>query len=831
MKKPMSKLKLSFSILLLCWLAATTFPTHSAAQGERGVKLNVGASPGDSARGVKPELWAVVVGISRYQHGDQDVEGSRIANLKYAAEDAQAISNFLQSEEGGGFRDVAEGGHLILLKDEQATKANLEAALNGLRQAKPDAYFVVYLAAHGVIVPQRNLQTNTTDEVPYFFLYDTDPRQIQQTALRMDYVQKLIREIPAKSGLVLSDTCHSAGVDMAGRGVRLAQSRDSGAAIESLRTVSDGVGLIAAAGQTESSLERDSLGHGVFTWSLLEGLRGHADNDKDGVVIFDELTRYLRNEVPRLTNNRQNPYFNTTKIGANRIALSRVQYGAKACEPPNCGTLVVRAPDLNEVMVSLDDTAPLTVGARFERTWALPPGEHKLTFIRGNLREERKTTVEPGRSLFYEINLTFSQADERRSFKEDKQATPLVEVEPAQVNVYVRDEQTPQPAAKDLFTKALTSYDRQQFEEAIDLLNRAIQANGGAYADAFVYRGRAEQSLDLKKEAVASFREAIRLRPTDYETRTLLAEARFKAGDNLNEVERELRTIVARHPNDDFARLVLADLLFLRRDLIGAELQLRRAIRNRPLSAPAHLILADVLMDLGGKECETLRATGKTSPTPNAKLQEAISEAQKAVNLFGELTRKREITSNDTTQKLSMGRVFISGARFSTTAALAEANHALARAYVQAIELDDAVAGNSNYLTDARQALTEASKYAQQLRDPLRRVLLLETSARLWLLQENVASAITDAEDALRQAAQIPTLTDFYDPHFTLYSAYATQQNSARAAEHLRQYLKGYGFKMSADQRAALEDELKALQRNPQLQPKGGKKKKGDKDH
>lgn len=787
----------------------------------------MGASPAASQRGHKPELWAVVVGISRYQYGDQDIEGSRIANLKYAAEDAQAVSNFLQSEEGGSFREDGAHDRLILLRDEQATRANVTRALDALRQAKPDAYFVIYLAAHGVLVPQRNAQTNQTEEIPYFFLYDTDPRQIEQTALRMSHVQRLIRETPARSGLLLSDTCHSASVDMAGRGVRIAaNNRNTGPTLAALDPVSEGVGVIAAAGQTESSLERDNLGHGVFTWCLLEGLRGHADTDKDGVVIFDELTRYLRHHVPRMTADRQNPYFNTTAIGANRIALAKVRYAGPACEPASCGTLVVRAPDLNEVLVAVDDQPPLAVGARIERTWKLPAGEHKLTFTRGKLRDERRATVEAGRSLFYEINLSFTQGDQQRTFKDDTRDVAIAPSNapgPMQVSVHVREETTPQPPARELFDKGVASYDLQKFEEAVDLLTRAVAANNGAYADALVYRGRAEQSLGRKQDAIASFRAAVSLRPTDYETRTLLAEARFNAGDNLNEVERELRAITTRHPHDDFARLVLADLLFLRGQLIEAEMQLRRAIRNRPLSPPAHLILADVLMTLGGREAEATRRSGQTTTQSNAKLMEAINEAQQAVTLFTELTRRRELTPNNPAQPpgTTMARVFLSGARYTTTAALAEANHALARALVHAIEYDDTQAGNQTHLTRARQALDEAALHAGQLRDPLRRVLVTETSARLWLLQENVAQAISEAETALRLAAPIPGLTDFYDPHYTLYAAYATQQDFARACEQLQLYLKGYGFKMPAEQRAALEDELKACRRKAESQIKG----------
>ncbi len=809
-----------FAIFAFSLLFASS-ETQGQTQGERGLKIRVGAAPGEIDKGPAPDLWAVIIGVSRYQYGDQDIDGSRIPNLKYATEDALGLNNFLRSEEGGGFRDVSDNGHLILLRDDQATKAEVERALNTMKQSKPNDYFVLYIAAHGVLVPQYDPNTKVSEDVPYFFLYDTDPRSqqsIDQTGLRMERLQQLIREIPAKKGLVLTDTCHSAGVDMAGRGVKLAASRANLRHIEEMQRIPEGIGFIAAAQQTESSLERDELGHGVFTSCLLEGLRGHADTNRDGRVIFEELAKYLNIEVPRMTNNQQHPHINTTRISTNQITLSEVRYTTSACDKQPCGTLVVRAPELEEVMVVVDDSAPLPLGARAERTWKVPAGDHRITFTHGGQREEMRAKVEAGRSLIFEVNLSFTESN----------SNDLVEPAPAQVNVYFREEQEPSPEAKDLLIKGIVSFDRQQFEDSIETLNRAIAANNGAYADALVYRGRAEQSLGRKKEAVASFQQALKLRPTDYETRTLLAEARFNAGDNLRAVEQELRKIITLHPNDDFARLVLADMILARGgvNLIEAEMQLRRAIRNRPLSPPAHLILADVLMDLGGRETEAVRSRGAVMTQPNAKLAEAITEAEKALSLFTELSRKRAANVSGP-KPPSMANVFLSGARYTNTAALAEANHAVARALMRAIENDDTQAGNHDYLRRARAAIEEAAKHARQLRDTLRLTLVMETSAHLSLMQEDVQSAIKSAEEALRLAAQTPGLNNFFDPHFTLYSAYATQQDFARAAEHLQIYLNGYRFKMKPEQSQALDAELKRLRRDAQLH--GQSKSKGDK--
>ena len=64
----------------------------------------------------------------------------------------------------------------------------------------------------------------------------------------------------------------------------------------------------------EYSRETDKLGggHGVFTWYLLQGLKGQADTPKgggdgDGHVTLGEVIEYTRDQVKRYTGNRQHP--------------------------------------------------------------------------------------------------------------------------------------------------------------------------------------------------------------------------------------------------------------------------------------------------------------------------------------------------------------------------------------------------------------------------------------------------------------------------------------------------------------------------------------------
>ena len=66
--------------------------------------------------------------------------------------------------------------------------------------------------------------------------------------------------------------------------------------------------------QGETSIESSKLGHGVFTWYLLQAMRGEADNpanktggNGDGNVTLGEVIEYTRDQVKRFTNNQQHP--------------------------------------------------------------------------------------------------------------------------------------------------------------------------------------------------------------------------------------------------------------------------------------------------------------------------------------------------------------------------------------------------------------------------------------------------------------------------------------------------------------------------------------------
>jgi len=231
------------------------------------------------------ERWAVIIGISDYRADD-------IPDLDYAAADATAFRDFLLSDAAGPFQE----DHVLFLANDAATgQAMREALFVFLQQADWNDLVVIYVAAHGAPDPER------PDNL-YLLPYDASLDALAATGFPMwDVKTALRRQIASERVVVLADACHSAGTG---------EDDDNpiGASFAELFSPSRRLTLTAA-DLNELSFEdaRWGGGHGVFTFHLLEGLRGGADTDGDGIVTFTEAAGYVAGNVRTDTNGRQNP--------------------------------------------------------------------------------------------------------------------------------------------------------------------------------------------------------------------------------------------------------------------------------------------------------------------------------------------------------------------------------------------------------------------------------------------------------------------------------------------------------------------------------------------
>lgn len=231
-------------------------------------------------------LHVVAVGINAY-------ENPKYA-LNYGRPDAEGFASALME----GASRIFAGVDRTLLFDASATKLGIERALVEVAaKAKPEDAFVFYYAGHGA------MSEGNAEQSPEFHLAPVDVRQLYgddaelaRAGMSAGRLKELIARIPAQKQLIVFDACQSGGaVDaFARRGA--AEER----AIAQLARAT-GVMVIAATETEQFASELAKLGHGVFTYALLQGLAGKADRSADGKITVKEIEAYLNDAVPELT--------------------------------------------------------------------------------------------------------------------------------------------------------------------------------------------------------------------------------------------------------------------------------------------------------------------------------------------------------------------------------------------------------------------------------------------------------------------------------------------------------------------------------------------------
>ncbi|MBT64179.1 MAG: hypothetical protein CML13_13320 [Puniceicoccaceae bacterium] len=238
------------------------------------------SNPAESNGGIR--LFTLIVGVDEYTNPKY--------NLNYAVADAEALAAKIYAKN----KDVFTSVENRMLLNQDATRKQILNAFSeiGAQMSARDA-FVFYYAGHGVI---------DSDGDGTFYLAPANITQLygNSSGLRIEGIsaaelRQLSANLAAQKQLFLLDACQSgeALVTIAQRGAAEEQ------AIAQLAR-STGTHWLTASGSEQFATEFDDLGHGAFTYALLQALDGKADTG-NGVVTVNELKAYLESAVPELT--------------------------------------------------------------------------------------------------------------------------------------------------------------------------------------------------------------------------------------------------------------------------------------------------------------------------------------------------------------------------------------------------------------------------------------------------------------------------------------------------------------------------------------------------
>jgi len=253
---------------------------------------NSRSAPASSVR----NIYVLVIGISSYNDPS-------IPKLRYSHADARAIHDFFSSSTS----TLAKPSNVHFLTDKPnqdglvADKRGILLALNRYliqRAVNEDDMVILYFAGHG------DVGKHPTKGTEYYLIpQDATMSDLFVTGIELAEFERMWSAIPAKTKILIADACNSGGFSgMRGLGI---------SGVESVG--GEAKAVFSACKSDEKSMECDQLGHGLFTYVLLEGLKGKADmvcGNNDGRVTLAEFKRWLDKQVPleaRKMGGRQTP--------------------------------------------------------------------------------------------------------------------------------------------------------------------------------------------------------------------------------------------------------------------------------------------------------------------------------------------------------------------------------------------------------------------------------------------------------------------------------------------------------------------------------------------
>ena len=245
--------------------------------------LLIGLALPSSVWAAKDPVYAVLIGINRYKDRS-------ISRLKYTGKDVRGIYKTLT-----GIGRVPKKNVRILL-NRQATKYAISKTLRSwlykkMRRSRGKATAIIYFSGHGW----------SGGNLSYWLAYDSSaksPKHIARTAIDHESVDSWLTRLRSKRVVLFIDACNSGFAWSGTRSIGMAQKGFH----KSINATQFGQGrvTIASSMQNQYSVESNKIRHGVFSYVLIEALKGKADYNKDGIVTLPEVWTHLSQNVRTL---------------------------------------------------------------------------------------------------------------------------------------------------------------------------------------------------------------------------------------------------------------------------------------------------------------------------------------------------------------------------------------------------------------------------------------------------------------------------------------------------------------------------------------------------
>lgn len=208
--------------------------------------------------------YAIIVAVADYKNGS-----AGDGDLNYTLNDAKLFYNFLRSKKGGS----VPAENIVYLTETKATKANIIAKGKSLfSKAKQNDRVIFYFSGHG----------GKGCFVPY------DAGNHGENLLYFSEVKSIFRSSNSNTKLLFADACHSGSM-------KSTQSKETQKNLtkEIKASAKMNIAVMISCSENEISIESPELHQGLFTYYLIKGLGGLANNDNNKYITIKELYYYV----------------------------------------------------------------------------------------------------------------------------------------------------------------------------------------------------------------------------------------------------------------------------------------------------------------------------------------------------------------------------------------------------------------------------------------------------------------------------------------------------------------------------------------------------------
>ncbi|MCX7011982.1 MAG: caspase family protein [Candidatus Sumerlaeota bacterium] len=290
MRTPRYRVGNAFLAGVAC-LACVWLASPAGAEGERaiGVMPLSDVKPQDYGA-LHEQSFGVFVGVEKF-------EDESIGALRYCAADARAMRDcfvnelkFMPPENARLLVSGAEG------KDRPTRNNVLEAIRVAAQAAGPDGCIVVHLSTHGL--------------EGYVLTEDSRRSILEESAVPLKSIEKYLSASRSPRRLLIFDACREKTTQ---QGARSLSDAPMSSQFAQAFAQTQGFAVLMSCSEGQYSYEMDDAGQGAFTHYLLEGLRGKAPADSQGLITVTNLAGWVKGQVENWSSKRpagvQSPRF------------------------------------------------------------------------------------------------------------------------------------------------------------------------------------------------------------------------------------------------------------------------------------------------------------------------------------------------------------------------------------------------------------------------------------------------------------------------------------------------------------------------------------------